>query len=317
MSFIGTVYNRLSELSPFIEVCLRKLYWSNVQLLSKYSVNKNERENRTNFVDFEEVIDCIKSCGIGEGAFLVMHSSYGNLKPTSLDNKGVIERLLQLIGPNGTLAAPVIRTYSEEKRLTAYELFNGGASDLICTYDVKKTPIWSGILSQTLMEHEGSVTSRHPLNPMTAVGRYANEMMKHNIEGLYPSAHGVNSSWKFCADHNAYIIYLGIDFGHHLTMQQVVTESYPEHQPNDFFYKRKFIVKDNDFEKEIEVMERRRNMTVYLPERCVRKDIINSGIMKMENIKGIPICVCSSKQLLDFFMSQRKYYPYYFPFKNH
>lgn len=313
---LGSLYIKLSKSSPFMETCLRKLYWANLEKLAKFSTNKDERKHRSEYVDFEEIVDFIKSCGIGTGSLVIMHSSYGTLKPTSLDHKGIIDRLIKLVGSEGTLAAPVIRSYPEEKVLSKMDSFNGKCADITCTYDLKNTPIWSGLLSKTLMEHEGSVISRHPLNPMTAVGRYANAMMEHNIDGELPSAHGPNSSWKFCADHDAYILYLGVDFGHHITMQQVVTESYPEHQPKNFFYKRKFIIKDGNFEKELWVNERKRNMTVNLPELCVREDVVKSGIMKITDIKGIPVCVCKAKDLINYFTSQRKYYPYYFPFHN-
>ena len=313
---LGSLYINLSKYSPFLETCLRKLYWANVERLSKFSTNKDERKHRTEFVDFEEIIEYIKSCGIGEGSLVIMHSSYGTLKPTSLDHVGIIDRLIKLIGPEGTLAAPVIRSYSEEERISILDSFNGKCADITCIYDLKNTPIWSGLLSKTVMNHEESVTSMHPLNPMTAVGKCAKAMMEHNIDGELPSAHGPNSSWKFCADHDAYILYLGVDFGHHITMQQVVTESFLEHQPKDFFYKRKFIIKNGDFERELWVNERKRNMTVNLPELCVREDVVKSGIMKMTDIKGIPVCVCKAKDLIDFFTSQRKYYPYFFPFHN-
>lgn len=313
---IGSLYTKLAKTSPLIETSLRKIYWANVDRFAKFSINKIERKYRTDFVDFEEIIDFLNLCGIGRGSLVVMHSSYGTLKPISLDHKGIINRLIQFVGIDGTLAAPVIRCYPEEMNLSKKDVFNGKCADLICTYDVKNTPIWSGILSKTIMDYEGSVTSRHPLNPMTAVGKYATPMMEHNIDGILPSAHGPNSSWKFCVDHDAYILYLGVDFGHHITMQQVVNESYVKHQPKDFFYKRKFIIKDGNFMQELWVNERKKNMTVNLPELCVREDVIKSGIMKLTNIKGIPICVCRAKELIDFFTSQRQYYPYYFPFQN-
>lgn len=308
---LGSIYNKLSEVSPFIEVLLRKLYWNNVEILKKYSSNRNERIYRTEYVDFEEIIDFLKECGIGKGDIVILHSSYGTLKPISLNHKEIILRLLEYLGDEGTLAAPVIRVYKEEEHLSLKEKLAGACESLTCLYDVENTPIWSGLLSKTIMEFPDSVTSRHPLNPLTAIGKHAKNMMSCNIDGEFPSAHGQNSSWKYCADNDAYILYLGVDFGHHITMQQVVSEAYPDYTPINYYYKRKFIIKDGDFEKEIIVKERKRSMTVFLPERCVRKDIINAGIVKMKNIKGIPISVIRAKELISFFRTQRKYYPYY------
>lgn len=313
MGFIGNIYNSLAESSPFIEVILRSIYWRYSSVLSKFSPNRTNRVHRTEgLLDFEEVISYLHHCGIDKGDIIVLHSSYGNLKPVSLDNVGIIERLLELVGEEGTLVAPVIRTYLEEGLLTSAEQMNDKCADIVCVYDIENTPISSGVLPITLKQHIGSVTSSHPINPMTAVGKEASLMMKHNIDGEFPSGHGPNSCWKYCADRNAYIVYLGVDFGHHITMQQVVSESYSAFEPENFFVKRHFIIKKDDESKDLWIKERRRCMTKRLPERCIRKDLIKAGIFKITNIKGVPISVVRSKDLIDFYLSRRKYYPYYF-----
>lgn len=168
----------------------------------------------------------MKESGIKEGDLIILHSSYGNLKPISLDNKGIIDRLLELVGPTGTLAAPVIRRFDEEKELSLKDKIRDKVTTIHCTYDVDYTPVSSGVLRSTLMQHENSVTSLFPLNPLTAVGPLARDMIKGNLDENFQSAHGPGSCWKFCADNNAIIVYLGVNYGHHITMQQVVTESY-------------------------------------------------------------------------------------------
>lgn len=308
---IGTLYKKLALSSPWVEIWLRKLYWNNVGLLKSFSTNKSNRVHRTEYVDFEEIISFLESCGIGKGDLVVMHSSYGNLKPTSLDNVQIIERLLDLVGEKGTLAAPVIRHYAEERVLTPKELMRDGLSNIKCVYDVDNTPITSGVLGITLMKHKGSYTSQFPLNPLTAVGYHAKNMMQHNMEKDGQSAHGEGSCWKYCADNNAYVIYLGIDFGHHITMQQVFNEAYIENTPPEFFIKRPFTIVADGESHDFTVRERRRGFTKVLPELNVRKDIISSGIVNMKKIKDVPVCVFKAKELLDFYATKRKYYPYY------
>ena len=123
---IGTLYKKIALNSPWTEIQLRKLYWNNVGLLKRFSTNKTNRVHRAEFVDFEDIVSFLVSCGIGKGDIVVMHSSYGNLKPTSLDNQGIIKRLLELVGEEGTLAAPVIRRFEEEASLTWAEMMNDG-----------------------------------------------------------------------------------------------------------------------------------------------------------------------------------------------
>lgn len=308
---IGAIYKKIALFSPWVEVFLRTVYWNNVGLLNRFSTNKSNRVHRTEFVDFEEIVAFLESCGIGKGDLVVMHSSYGNLKPTSLDNQGIIDRLLYLVGENGTLAAPVIRRYEEEKVLTKAGLMKDGLRDIHCVYDVDNTPVSSGVLGITLMKHEGSVTSHFPLNPLTAVGREARAMMQHNLDHDGQSAHGKGSCWEYCADHNAWVIYLGIDFGHHITMQQVFNEAYIENTPPYFYIDRSFTVIADGESKEVMVKERRRCFTKRLAEINVREDVARSGIVKMTRIKDIPVSVFRAKDLLDLYASKRKYYPYF------
>lgn len=308
---IGTLYNKLALSSPWTEILLRKLYWNNVGIFKKLSTNKSNRVHRTEFVDFEEIVSFLESCGISKGDLVVMHSSYGNLKPTSLDNVQIIDRLLALVGEEGTLAAPVIRRYEEEKALTLSEIMSDGLKDIHCVYDLEKTPISSGVLGITLMNHEGSVTSHFPLNPLTAVGKEAYAMMEHNLEHDGQSAHGKGSCWEYCANHNAWIIYLGIDFGHHITIQQAFTEAYEENTPPNFYIERPFTIIADGESKNVIVKERRRCFTKKLAELNVRDDIVKSGIVKMTKIKDVPVCLFKAKELLDFYATRRKYYPYF------
>lgn len=315
MSVVSSIYNGIVNLSPTCEVLMRMLYWNNVERLSKLSPNKSNRIERTEPVEFEEILSFLRDCGIGKGSLIVLHSSFDNLKPIDVGREEIIERLLNLVGDEGTLAAPVIRRFRECDKLTVNDRLNEKEKGINCLYDVQKTKITSGVLAFTLMHHEGSVTSRHPLNPLTAVGPLASAMMEHNLDGEAPSPHGPNSCWKFCADHDAYIVHLGVNFGHHLTMQHVVAECNEDWNIKDFFYRRPFIIKDGDFTIEKMVSERRLFWTRYIPEINNRKDMVKAGVAKITDIKGIPVSVIKASDMIDFYKSHRKgNYPYLFPF---
>lgn len=308
---LSKIYNRVCHLSPIVEVAARMIYWRNVSKASGLSNNKNRRIQHAEEVDFNDVIDFLKQNGIGKGSLVIYHSSYGNIKPCNKDVKGVVDSLLTLVGDEGTLAAPVIRSYADDNRSLSEKFLNSKPIP-VCTYDVRNTKITSGILAATLMAHEGSVTSLHPLNPLTAVGPLAQPMMAHNLDGDAPSAHGPNSCWKFCFDHDAYIVYLGCDFGHHITMQQIIAECNPTWNVKDFFWKRKFVIKDGDSVIEKEVSERTYFWSQYLAELNTRENLIKAGVAKYTTINGMPLCVMRSKDLISFMTSQRKYYPYLF-----
>lgn len=315
MSVISSIYNGIVNLSPTSEVLMRMLYWKNVEKLNKFSPNKSNRIERTESVAFKEVLSFLSDCGIGKGSLVVLHSSFDNLKPIDVTREELINRLLDFIGEEGTLAAPVIRRYRECDKLSLTDLLNDKEANIKCTYNVQKNKITSGVLAFTLMHHEGSVTSRHPLNPLTAVGPLAGAMMEHNLDGDAPSPHGPVSCWKFCADHDAYIVHLGVNFGHHMTMQHVVAECNPDWDMNGWYHQRQFIIKDGDVTTEKIVSERRLKWTMYIPEINNRKDMVKAGVAKVTDIKGFPVSVVKAQDLIAYYHSRRKgIYPYLFPF---
>lgn len=309
--FTQKAYGRFVLISPFVEVLIRNLYWRNVIHLSGFSPNSSNRINRSEKVNFEDIITILEGNGIGKGSIVILHSSFDNLKPITLNREEIIDRLLELVGEDGTLAAPVIRKFKEEKSFVM-DRFNDINGKVLCEYNIRKTKITSGVLAFTLMNRSNSVTSRFPLNPLTAVGKYAEDMMEHNLDGELPTPHGPNSSWKFCADRNAFIVHLGVDFGHHLTMQHVVSECDPNWDIENFYYERDFVIKDDDFCMQKRIRERRLRWTMFLAEKNTRRDLIKYNIAKVYNVKGIPVSIIRSSDLIRFYQSQRKYYPYYF-----
>jgi aminoglycoside 3-N-acetyltransferase len=245
---------------------------------------------------------------------MIVHASGLALRPTGLSPLEICAQLLDLLGPEGTLAMPAIPLYREEptgpERLT----------DAICakrlTYDVRKTPPWTGALPKALMSVVGAVRSRHPLNSMVAVGRHAVSMMQSNIAGGCPMACGPGSSWKFCADQNAIIVCLGVDTAHNLTMIHVAEDSWADQWPIPNWYReRMFHVKDGEFETDLTVLERRPHWAICYGERTLQKDLTAHGIIKVAFVGELRIEVCESAALIEF-LNSRKFrgYPYWVPF---
>jgi len=307
---LSSIYNKIVLLSPRIETMLRGLYWRNAKWLRKYTPVKHLEPSTNNKTDFDKVIEYLKSRGIKEGSLLVVHSSYAALEMTDLMPDEIIQKLLDLIGPTGTLAMPAIRKYKEEPK---YEnILSTDMGNIVCTYDTKKTKVSSGVLPVFLMKRNDCEISRFPLNPMVSVGPLAKKMMQHNLDGNNPSPHGVNSSWKFCLDHNAIVIGLGIDLSHNLTMIHVVEEAFPNWPVRNWYRKRKFIIKEGDFQMEKEVLERKPKWgMLHFAERNFAEDLRTHTLLKTSNIDNIGVDIAHSKPLFCF-LNERKYkaYPY-------
>lgn len=262
----------------------------------------------------ERITDQLTKLGVPKGGIMIVHASGLALQPTGLAPAQICAQLLDFLGPDGTLAMPAIPLYRDEptgpERLT----------DTICgvrlTYDVKRTPPWTGALPKALMGMAGAVRSRHPLNSMVAAGKHAVTMMRTNIDGDRPMACGPGSSWKYCADHNATIVCLGVDTSHSLTMIHVAEDSWADEWPIANWYRdRMFRVKDGEFEADLTVRERRPHWAINYGERTLQKDLIAHGILKVAYVGELRIEVCESAMLVEFLNSRKSSgYPYWLPF---
>ena len=313
---IGKVYNQIALISPRIEVMLRKLYWSNQERLKQFNPNKPAKaEANTKTVNFEDVLNWIKAQGIGTGDLLIVHSSYAALECTGVQPETVVEELLKLVGPTGTLCMPVIRKFKGEPK--GADVLTKDLDDLVCTYDVENTKITSGLLPYFLMRTVNSEVSLFPFNPLCAVGPLAKEMMAHNLDGELPSPHGQYSSWKYCLDHGAKVLFLGTDLEHHNTMTHVAEEAFGDWHwvDNEWFRVRKFNIIDREGNKQYkEVYERKPKWgMLHYAEINVNHDLKKDGIVKTDIIGGvIPMGYEDASIFVNYLRSKNKNgYPYF------
>lgn len=315
---LNEIYESLTTKSPYVEVIIRNLYWRNVKLLKKFrhdGTRTKEYGENIQPCDFSKIIDYLKEQGVNRHKIAIVHSSYDNLKGTGLSPDAIVNKLLDMEREtNGTLAMPVIRHFKEEPKYE--DSLWADLSDLVCTYEVQKTPVITGFIPYFLMRSKESTTSRFPLNPLCANGPLAAEMMEHNLDGELPSPHGPNSSWKYCMDNDSVIVGLGIDISHHLTLSHVFEENGEWPVPAEkWFRKRRFIIKDKGEIIEKEVYEWKPKWgRLYSAEKTRTKDLKQSGIYIEKVIDGVVVSIVDSKRLCEVMKEQRKKhktYPYF------
>lgn len=306
---ISTIYRRLALISPSVEIFLRKLYWKNVRFLKKYSPYAQRKEKREGTAaDFDRVLDYLRSQGVGKGSLLVVHSSYSALESTNLTANQIIEALLDLLGPEGTLAMPAIRRFKEAPR--SEELLKTDMDDLVCTYNVKKTMVQSGVLPYMMLRRPDSYVSHHPLNPLVAIGPLAKEMMQHNLDGEKPSPHGPNSCWKYCYDHDAFVIGLGVDLDHYNTISHINEEAFGNWKWTDeqWYRDRRFCIIDEAGNKELVTVHERKPEWGMLrfAEINANRDRNKSGLIHRTTVDGIVLCVEKARDYVDYLQSNNK-----------
>lgn len=317
---IGKLYHKIVLTSPRVEVMVRKLYWDNVKYLKKFiKVSSIDTSEDVPSADFKKVLKYLRENGVAENDTIVVHSSYGALSGTKLSAEEIIEGLISLIGRGGTLAMPAIRHFAEEGEGDDYILnyINNELKNTITLYDIYRSPVTSGLLPFTLMRYDDAEVSRFPLNPLVAVGAFAADIMKGNVEGNLPSAHGPNSAWARCADLNAWNIGIGIEMKEFLTMFHICQEDddWPVKE-EEWYFERDFIIKSGKERTPLRIRERKHKWTKYFAESNFYNDMIKSSILKSTVIDGIPVFMVRSKDMLDFIKSKNNpTYPYLIPKK--
>lgn len=318
----GPLLDRLLAAMPSLEVAGRLGYWRSPVLHRLGNIVRSRRRGGragdkappAAVGDFSAVIASLGKLGVVQGDILVVHSSFAALKPFGLAPEQIIGALRELIGPEGTLVMPSFPIYRGEPEGLARH--SDAAFDCVFDYDVASTRIWTGALPKALMRMPGAVRSRCPANPMVAIGRKAEAMMRDNLAALPITPSGPGSALDYCYRQGAKVIALGVDLVHSLTMIHVAEECFPERWPiPDWYRPRRYRVTDGARRSEVIVHERRHGWSQYYPERAFSRDLHAAGIATRGDAAGVEIHYCEALRLVDFLRSHpRPFYPYLFPF---
>ena len=309
-----SVLHRILGLSPYVEVAVRRLYWGSDVLRSvikRLPARRRTAPRTAQAASWQKISSFIGDNGVNPGSLLLVHSSAAALETTGKTPDQLLDALLALVGEAGTLAMPAFANYS--KAMGGAELMTADVAGLVLEYDVRRSIPWTGLLPYKLMRRPGAIRSRHPLNSMVALGPLAVPMMADNLVGPKPLPCGTHSSWKFCADHGAVIVALGVDLAHSLTMIHVAEDSIEAAWPVDDWYRdRRFKIKDKDFNCEVTVRERHPRWARYYAERTLSKDLKSAGLIKAAIFDGISVEVLVARDLLGFLALRRdSAYPYF------
>ena len=200
------IMKRIMEQIPQLEVWARIVagYMTGIkEIYKKNNVKKKKHIGNAPQVHKNVLIDYLKALKIQKGDILIVHSSLRPLKCFGMAPTEIIEELLKLVGDEGTLVMPAFCKYNEHIKGKFAE-----ESVTEFVYNVQESPAWTGVISDTFWRREDVIRSRYPDNPLAATGSCAREIFMQEAQG--DLAHGRYSSWKFCSDKHAKVLFLGI-----------------------------------------------------------------------------------------------------------
>jgi len=108
-----------------------------------------------------EIAAALRRLGLEEGDVVLVHSSLSSLGHVEGGAEAVIEALLQVVGPSGTVVVPTLTGSPSD------------GPDNPPTFDVRATPCWTGCIPETFRRRPDAVRSLHPTHSVAAIGRKA------------------------------------------------------------------------------------------------------------------------------------------------
>ncbi|HLD53093.1 MAG TPA: AAC(3) family N-acetyltransferase [Sediminibacterium sp.] len=296
----ASLLNKILSLSPYIELLFRIFYWK-TKLFKGLNKGRFKSNNITS-INIENVFNVLKDFGVCKGDLLILHSSYERLASSNIPPNEMINRFLDFIGFDGTLAMNAGRSLKWSQEDGAF------------IYDVQKSRVWTGVLPALMIKRKDAKISKFPINSMVAIGPKAEAMMSENLAGHLPSSCGPNSSWKYCLDNGAWIVGLGIDLTHSLTMIHVAEECKNEMWPiKGWFEQIKYKIIDRDKTNFITANVRKEKWgKIHFAERTLALDLIKAGILKQKIVDGLMVEIINAKNLIDY-LEKRNHngYPYF------
>ena len=120
------------------------------------------REEARPVVTRQEIAAGLRALGVAEGAQVLLHSSLKSFGYVVGGADAVIDAILDVVGPAGTLVCPTLTFRNFEATRPVF--------------DSRTLPSNTGLITETLRRRPGALRSLHPLSSVAAFGAAAEEL---------------------------------------------------------------------------------------------------------------------------------------------
>jgi aminoglycoside 3-N-acetyltransferase len=148
----------------------------------------------------QDLVHGLKRIGIRSGDSLLVHSSLSRLGDVEGGPDAVIDALLDVLGPNGTLLMPVYPVVGDRM---AY-------IDSNPLFDPRRSPSSMGKLTNVFWQRPGVLRSLHPTHSVAAYGANAASLVSDHEKS--PSPVGPSSPFYKLVDLDGRVLHLGSPF---------------------------------------------------------------------------------------------------------
>lgn len=228
--------------------------------------------------------------GIKKGDVVFIHSSINGLNldfPSYL----IIKIFLDTVGKEGTILFPTYPKLNSYKFLKSGEIFN-----------IRKTPSYTGILSEFARRQKNAIRSLHPTKSVVAIGPKASELTSEHHISRYP--YDINSPYYKITKCNAKIIGIGVKTTY-LSAVHTVDDVLKDKFPVNPYHKELFHAKCIDYDGNERIVKtyahNMSKMGFDLP--AYFKKNIPSEICKDINIQGMNFFKADAKRMFDYMIN--------------
>lgn len=149
-------------------------------------------------IDSKQLVDQLRRLGVREGSVLVVHASYRAIRPVEGGPEGVIDALLEAIGPRGTLVMPSLSDWDDDQ-----------------VFDPKVTPcLGMGVIADIFWRRSGVLRSDSP-HSFAAYGPKAEEITAPQPPDI---PHGLDSPVGRVYERGGDVLLLGVDHSANTTI---------------------------------------------------------------------------------------------------
>ncbi|MBQ7032745.1 MAG: AAC(3) family N-acetyltransferase [Clostridia bacterium] len=144
----------------------------------------------------EQMVRDFRLCGICEGDLILLHSSLAAIGHVEGGADAVVDALLEVLGPRGTLAV--------------------SSMDGSKPFDAATSPVVVGIINETVRTRPNAIRSLRPSHSIAAIGRLASYLTAGHDTAETNCGHGTPYE-KLC-ELGGKIVLLGVDMNRNTTL---------------------------------------------------------------------------------------------------
>jgi len=153
---------------------------------------------------YEDLVTGFTKIGFESGDILLVHSAYKTFGGVDGGPQTVIDALLDVLGPDGTLIMPTFN----------FDFCKGEP------WDVRSSPSHMGIITELVRQNPGSRRVFHPIYSFTVLGKHADF-----LGGLrYKSSYGAVSLFAKLLELDGKMMVVGLDYTNSMTFFHHVEE---------------------------------------------------------------------------------------------